>query len=217
MELFLPQLLFCIFTFPKMCDKIKPKKFKTEIHKLEKTIELCGKNIKYTLEYKSVKNINLRIKSDGTVYASANKRVPVSVVESFMQSKADFILNALEKYQNRTPKEQIRYFEDDEIKDVVTELCKKVYPYYEKLGIAYPQIKFRRMVSQWGNCHPKKGVLTFNTSLCFAPFACIEYVVFHEFTHFLVPNHSSRFYTELSKVYPDWKACRKRLKEINIR
>jgi len=184
---------------------------------VEKTIELCGKNIKYTLEYKSVKNINLRIKSDGSVHVSANRRVPVSVIEHFVQSKAEFILKALDKYQSKTQQEKIRYFEDDEIKQVVTDLCKKVYPYYEKLGVTFPQIKFRKMVSQWGNCHTKKCVLTFNTALCFAPIECIEYVVCHEFTHFLVPNHSQRFYDELCKAFPDWKNCRKKLKEINLK
>ena len=36
-------------------------------------------------------------------------------------------------------------------------------------------------------------------------------------THFLQPNHSSRFYDELAKVYPNWKECRKKLRDINIR
>ena len=38
-----------------------------------------------------------------------------------------------------------------------------------------------------------------------APLSCIEYVVTHEFVHFLQPNHSRKFYQYLSMFMPDWK------------
>lgn len=182
-----------------------------------KEIIVRKKNLTYDLQYKKVKNINLRIKPDGSIHVSANKRVSQRVIDEFISSKADFILNALERYENKSKKPQKQYFEEREIRDVILGLCEKAYPHYENSGIKYPQIKFRKMVSRWGSCHPTKGVLTFNTNLMYAPFECIEYVVWHEFTHFLQANHSSRFYNELSEVCPDWKERRKRLKDINIR
>ncbi len=112
---------------------------------------------------------------------------------------------------------QKQYVTEEVICDVISEICKKVYPYFQKRGVAYPEIKFRSMVSRWGSCHPTKGILTFNTNLMYAPPACIEYVVLHEFTHFFQANHSNEFYEELAKVCPDWKEHRKRLKEISIR
>ncbi len=180
-------------------------------------IELNNKTIQYDLQYKKVKNINLRIKPDGSINVSANKRVPQKVIDEFIFSRADFIIRALEKYKNMPVKEQIKYFAEDEVKEQILCLCKKVYPYYEEKGITYPAIKFRKMVSRWGSCHIQKGVLTFNTNLMYAPIECVEYVVYHEFTHFLQPNHSNKFYDELAKVYPNWKNCRKKLKEIQIR
>ena len=96
-------------------------------------------------------------------------------------------------------------------------MCREVYPYYEKKGVKYPQIKFRKMKSRWGSCHPTKGILTFNTNLIYAPIECVEYVVLHEFTHFLQANHSPKFYEELEQVCPDYKECRRMLKEIYIR
>lgn len=173
--------------------------------------------IKYFLTYKKVKNINLRVSADGTVHVSANNRVPVEVIEEFILSKADFILKALEKYKNRYVAPLKQYFTEREVKEVILDICERVYPYYEKKGINYPQIKFRKMVSQWGNCRSSEGVLAFNLNLMYAPIECIKYVVLHEFTHFLQPNHSRLFYDELEKVCPDWKLCRKILKEINLR
>ena len=183
---------------------------------MKKEIVLKGTVIEYELTIKNVKNINLRIHSDGRVTVSANKRVKISFIEEFLISKQDFILNALLKYKNKEQKENIKYRTEDELKNLIDELCEKAYPYYEKYGIKYPTIKCRKMKTRWGSCHTVKGILTFNTQLIYAPAECVEYVVWHEFTHFLQANHSQKFYSELEKIYPNWRNTRKKLKEINI-
>lgn len=71
--------------------------------------------------------------------------------------------------------------------------------------------RLREMVSRWGSCSPKKGFVTFNTALVAMPVSCIEYVVMHEFTHFLFPNHSKNFYQQLRIFMPDWEERKKRL------
>ena len=116
-------------------------------------IKLDNSTIQYELQYKKVKNINLRIKPDGSINVSANKKVPQEVIEDFIISKADFIFCALEKYKNRPIAEQKQYYTEDELKELILTLCNKVYPYYERRGIEYPEIKFRKMVSRWGSCH----------------------------------------------------------------
>lgn len=181
-----------------------------------KEITLDNTKIQYDLQYKKVKNINLRIKPDGSINVSSNKRVPQKVIDDFVISKADFILRVLKQYKDMPAKARKQYYTEDELKEFILRLCDNAYPYYEKCGIKYPEIKFRKMVSRWGSCHTKKGILTFNTNLIYAPVECIEYVVWHEFTHFLQPNHSSKFYDELAKVCPNWKNCRKKLREINV-
>ena len=98
-------------------------------------------------------------------------------------------------------------------KDEITAICKKVYPQVKKYGIAFPEIQLREMVSRWGSCSPKKGFMTFNTALIAMPVSCIEYVVTHEFTHFLYPNHSKKFYQQLATFMPDWEERKKRLEE----
>ena len=62
-----------------------------------KIIDLDGRAVAYDLERKRVKNLNLRIRADGSVHVSANGRVSEKTVEDFLCSKADFILNALER------------------------------------------------------------------------------------------------------------------------
>ncbi len=183
---------------------------------MTKEIILKGEKINYDLSYKKVKNINLRIKPDGSVFVSANRFVSQKAIEEFMILKADFILSALRKFEKNKGIPQTQFFSEEELTHFITSFSKEAYGYYEKFGIKYPEIKFRKMVSRWGSCHTKKRYLTFNTYLMYAPKRCVEYVVWHEFTHFLQPNHSKKFYDELEKVCPHWKELRKELKEIKI-
>lgn len=62
-------------------------------------IRLGDKDYKYTLERKTVKNINLRIKPGEIIYVSANRRVSVNVIEKFIKSKELFILEAFKKFE----------------------------------------------------------------------------------------------------------------------
>ncbi len=62
-------------------------------------ISACGQVIKYRLERKSVKNLNLRIRKDGNVFVSANFDVPVAEIDEFVVGKASYILGAIRKFE----------------------------------------------------------------------------------------------------------------------
>ena len=64
-----------------------------------KEIILNGRPIRYNLQRKKVKNINIRIKRDLTVNVSASSRVPESEIERILRDKEKFILSAIEKYE----------------------------------------------------------------------------------------------------------------------
>ena len=214
-----------------------------------KKIDLKGRSITYNLERKNVKNINLRIKADQSIYMSANNCVSDDVIEDFLKEKADYILKALDHYAEiakyaPSPKQYIdgesfkilghdhrlkvvqgkrNTVESDEsyitltvkdpsnvelkkktmdkwlnnyCKEVLLAVCESIYPKFQKYDIEFPKLRFRNMVSRWGSCQAKRKIITFNFLLIEAPLSCIEYVVTHEFTHFLQPNHSKKFYNQ---------------------
>ncbi|WP_295094925.1 M48 family metallopeptidase [Ruminococcus sp.] len=72
------------------------------------------------------------------------------------------------------------------------------------------------MTSRWGSCLPSKCIITLNKSLIEAPKCCIEYVVYHEFCHFIHPNHSKQFYSLLQIMLPDWKERKSLLEKYFI-
>lgn len=95
----------------------------------------------------------------------------------------------------------------------VKKFCETAYEKYAETVPEPPKIKFRVMTSRWGSCNYAKNVLTFNYALVQTPLLCVEYVVYHEFTHFIVHNHSEKFYRVLSEFFPNWKKPRILLKK----
>ena len=67
----------------------------------KRTISSDGNQISYDLERKNVKNLNLHVRRDGSVYVSANKLVPAEQVDAFLESKVSFILNAQKRFQEQ--------------------------------------------------------------------------------------------------------------------
>lgn len=79
-------------------------------------------------------------------------------------------------------------------------------------GIPRPSIGMRYMTSRWGVCYPKKAKITLSTRLIHYPVECMEYVLLHEYSHFLVQNHSASFYAVVGRFMPDYRERRKRLR-----
>ena len=167
------------------------------------TILLDEKEVRYNLERKKVKNINLRVKPDGSIYVSANNSVSQEKIEKFLIEKSEFIFKALEHYREiqkyaAKPKQYIdgehfkicghdlrlkvsqgakNHIENDgvyiklTVKDIndfglkqktmdkwikeqcvstISMVCEAVYPKFQKYGVKFPMLKFRKMISRWG-------------------------------------------------------------------
>ena len=84
----------------------------------------------------------------------------------------------------------------------------EIHSLFAAAGVPLPVLTFRRMVGCWGNCHMREGRVALNDALVYVPRAAIAYVVAHELTHFLRPDHSPAFYRELSARMPDYAARR---------
>ena len=82
------------------------------------TVTVGDRKITYELTRKKVKNINLRIKPDGTVHVSASTAVTIAVIERFIRERADFILGAIDKFNAKNDAKKLR-FEDEEILSIL--------------------------------------------------------------------------------------------------
>ena len=67
-----------------------------------RTIEMSdGRKLCYELTRKRVKNINYRIKSDGVVYVSANRRVDEGHIIKILLDNADYIFKSIDRLRER--------------------------------------------------------------------------------------------------------------------
>lgn len=176
---------------------------------MKRTVIIKETKLTYELERKPVKNINLRIRRDGSVYVSANHRISADYIDSFVISKGDIILKALASFQkldkSAPEKRPITKEYDEECKALFAEILAELYPLLEPYGVPMPALRIREMKTRWGSCIPSKRVITLNKRLLETPRNCVEYVVLHELCHFIHPNHSKQFYAFLEKLMPDWK------------
>lgn len=236
----------------------------------KRSVDCGGETIEYTLARKKVKNINMRVKADGSVSVSAPNRVSAKFIDDFVRSRYDFIKNSVERlsserkynfseyddakiYENGDKLSflgeeltvEIRLGSEDSVsvldgKLVITTFDTKSTDYIQKLlrnfyynstvslfkelndevsqlfsdkfGIGKVPIKLRKMKSRWGSCHVTDGFIVMNTRLIFYPKECARYVFVHEYSHFIEPNHSPRFYAVVSSVMPDYKVSSDKLK-----
>ena len=106
----------------------------------------------------------------------------------------------LDKYINR------------EIVKIFSERLEYYFNMFEE-KIPVPNLKIRKMTSRWGVCNTKNHNVTLNYYLSRYDIKCLDYVVVHELSHFIHPNHSKNFWNLVSKYCPNYKECRRMLKE----
>lgn len=224
----------------------------------ERTVLYEDKKICYLLEWKPVKNLNLRIHKDCSVFVSASPDITADKIDAFVVSKGGYILSAQQQFRNMAqyspqPKQYVSGetfyllgkglrlkvnkdstntvssdgvylylrvqnpddfgkkqrlvtgYLDEQCRIVFEEVISETYPIFHKYSVSMPILRIRNMETRWGSCLAKKGIITLNKRLLEAPRNCIEYVVMHEFCHFIHPNHSKQFYAFLTMLMPDWK------------
>lgn len=165
----------------------------------------------YVLRRKRVKNLNLRLGGDGVAALSIPWHMPQAHAEAFLREKSGWILQHLRQAQELRPDLPPQPPREVCARLLMEALC-RVYSRTEPLGVAFPQLKLRRMKSQWGNCHWAQGYITLNTALCRCPEELRDYVALHELVHFLHHDHGPGFYATMDALMPDWRSRRKALK-----
>ena len=166
----------------------------------------------YILQKKRIKNLNLRIRADMTVVLSVPMRCSGERADSFVREKSDWIVQSLTRMrqaqQQEIPPEPTR----DECRDILLRSVVRVWPCVKPLGVVMPELKLRRMRSQWGNCHWRQGYITLNMALARCPEELQDYVALHELVHFLYHDHGAQFHGMMDQLMPDWRERRQRLR-----
>lgn len=175
-----------------------------------KTEQRTAGGVAYTLTRRRVRNINLRVRADGSVAASAAPRVPAAAVDAFVAARAGWVRRAQGRAAGHAARDaalDAALPDRAEALARMTALCRAYYPRFASTcpGGAFPRVAVRDMRTRWGSCSLKTGTLAFSRRLCATPRAAQEYVVVHEFCHFAHPDHSPAFWAAVAAVLPDYR------------
>ena len=100
------------------------------------------------------------------------------------------------------------------VAEKITTWVDEIYPRFANFNIPYPVINFRKMKSRWGSCHIQKKKIVFNTELIHKSEDFCRYVIIHELTHFIHPDHSKEFYDTVKLFMSNYKEVIEKEKQI---
>ncbi len=190
---------------------------------------------------KNNKNTYLRVK-DSKIIVTTNYLTSLTTINKLIKNNTTFINKQLTKEDLKKEDTTFKLFgnsydiiygfKDTEIennkiytKDLktlnkyltkyITNIYNERLDYYYHLfeeNIPVPNLKIRKMTSRWGVCNIKNHNVTLNLELSKYNIECLNYVIVHELSHFIHPNHSKDFWLLVSKYYPNYKEIRKYLR-----
>lgn len=82
----------------------------------------------------------------------------------------------------------------------------------KKYGFNYGKVALRNQKTRFGSCSYQNNI-NLNINLMNYDFDCIDYVLIHELCHIKIKNHSEKFWAEVEKYCPNYKALRKTIKK----
>lgn len=104
----------------------------------------------------------------------------------------------------------------DHIKLKTNEIQQTMEPVLNQADIHLIPLKYKYLKSKFGSYHRRHDEITINTFLARLDPIFLTYVLYHEYAHTKVFNHSSRFYQLLDQLMPGYKSIQKRLKNVVI-
>ena len=176
-------------------------------------------HVEITVIRSNRKTMAIQVNSDLTVTVRAPMRTSSKEIERILQEKESWIRESMNKLREKKAlyeaekTEPLSYAEIRKLADKALEYIPGRVAYFSKqVGVNYGRITIRNQKTRWGSCS-SKGNLNFNCLLMLAPPEVIDYVVVHELCHRKEMNHSSRFYEEVLRVFPDYRKWDQWLKE----
>lgn len=174
-------------------------------------------NIEIQVIRSARKSMALEIKQEGRVVARVPKHLPEREIACFIEKHRNWLIKKLALFEKRLsysipPAGELTKEENSQMQELFSS---KVEHYAAVMGVTYGRITIRDQKTRWGSCS-SKGNLNFNYRLAYLPEELLDYVVVHELAHRIYMDHSENFWQQVAQYFPDYKNCRKKLKEIPI-
>ena len=165
------------------------------------------------------KTVALEIRPDLSVLVRAPYWMADWQIRKFVDEKSDWLYAHLREMEQKQKSEAARPkaapLNPGELQVLADEALRvipeRVRFYAPVVGVTYGRITIRNQRTRWGSCSAK-GNLSFNCLLMAVPEHIRDYVIVHELCHRLHMDHSPAFWDCVSTIIPDYKACRRWLR-----
>ena len=88
----------------------------------------------------------------------------------------------------------------------------RINRYSAQTGKWPKKVIIKNQEKRWGSCS-HSGIVRFNWKAVMAPIVVFDYIIVHELSHLLYPNHSEKFWRKVESIIPDFKKHRNWLKD----
>ena len=78
------------------------------------------------------------------------------------------------------------------------------------LDVSYRRLQIRRQRTRWGSCS-SRGTISLNCCLLFQRPEVVRYLLVHELSHLRHMNHGERFWSQVERFEPQWRALDREL------
>ena len=186
--------------------------------KEESIISFVEKNIKWILEKSEFLKEKLISYDENSKHLFLGKEYILKINYSKIP-RVDLIGNIIIVSTNEktTVKKQIIEYRKEKSIELFEEILYQSFLKMKDYLIEYPKLIIKTSLTKWGCCYYKENKIMLNLSLTQVPVNLIEYVIFHELTHFIYPNHSKEFHAFLQKFVPNERIFSKEIKKYTSR
>ena len=133
------------------------------------------------------------------LYLGRNYRLNISSEASLkLTLKNGYFL--LHKSQKGKAKELFIEFYKEKLNEKITPIIDR---YKNQFGVSPNEVKIMELQNRWASCS-NKGNVNFHWKCAMAPIDVLSYIVVHELAHLIHPNHTTAFWNEIDKVYPNY-------------
>ena len=90
--------------------------------------------------------------------------------------------------------EFVNFIYEEELRNKITNFEPILVSRLKLIGLEVVPYKIKNVKSYFGKCLVNRNLIYYNLKLATLDEKFLEYVIFHEYAHFIVPNHSKKFY-----------------------
>ena len=183
--------------------------------KKDSIISFVEKNIKWILEKNNLLKEKQISYEENSKHLFLGKEYTLKINYS-KTPRVDLIENIIIVSTNEktTVKKQIIEFRKEKSIQLFEEMLYQSFLKMQDYLKEYPKLIIKESLTKWGCCYYKENKIMLNLALTQVPIYLIEYVILHELTHFVFPNHSKEFHLFLQKYIPNERIYSKEIKKF---